>query len=308
MSTDVLNRNKIKVAVLRGGPSGLYDISLDTGANVLKNLPERFIPHDVLISRDGNWHIAGVNKSPERILGQVDVVWNALHGQYGEDGKVQKILESFGVPYTGSNTLSSAMGLNKELSKKIFLSHGYKTPTYLVLRPNDNTYEKILELFQTFPQPSVVKPLHGGSSYGITMATDLSSLKRGIEKAFRHGGAVLLEEYIAGKETTCSVLNSVSGKGSYSFSPVKTAQSSDSVSEEEKLAMQNMASTLHRVFNLRHYSTFDFIVSPKRGIYILEVNTQPSLSSNSPFFKSLEMAGLTMEDFLDHVLTLALQK
>src|SRR3989344_1616625 len=86
---------KIRVGVLRGGPSNEYEVSLKSGASVLQNLPEKYHPRDVFISRDGAWHMDGIVHTPERVLRKIDVVFNAMHGEYGEDGQVQKILEHF---------------------------------------------------------------------------------------------------------------------------------------------------------------------------------------------------------------------
>src|SRR3989344_1641849 len=150
----------IRVGVVRGGQSSEYDVSLKTGATVLKNLPERYAPVDILISKNGEWHAGGLPTRPEKILPHVDVVWNAPHGAYGEDGTFQQMLEAHGVPYTGSDSLASAIGMNKALARKRFADVGIKIPYGMVLRVDE--YEKdenfVFDLFRRFPQPSVVKP------------------------------------------------------------------------------------------------------------------------------------------------------
>src|SRR4051812_28058000 len=105
--------SSLRIGVLRGGPSPEYDASLKTGGHVLKYLNETHKPLDIFISKDGTWHVQGIERKPERILKQVDVVWNALHGLYGEDGGVQEILNHHGVPYTGSDRMASAVAMNK---------------------------------------------------------------------------------------------------------------------------------------------------------------------------------------------------
>ena len=161
MNTSTSHRGKIRVGVLRGGPSQEYDISLKTGAHVLKNIPEGYEPVDIFISRNGEWHVGGRIKTPDKIIPHIDVVFNALHGEYGEDGKVQNILQTFGTPFTGSRSFSSALGMNKNLSKALFRYHNLKTPEYIVLHPKDNTYRSLISIFQSFPQPSVIKPVSG---------------------------------------------------------------------------------------------------------------------------------------------------
>ncbi|MEK7505890.1 MAG: D-alanine--D-alanine ligase, partial [Patescibacteria group bacterium] len=96
------------VGVLRGGPSGEYEISLQTGSSVLRHMPERYKAVDILIDKEGVWHKGGIPMEPERALRQIDAVFNALHGEYGEDGKVQRLLDCLHVPYTGSGSFASA--------------------------------------------------------------------------------------------------------------------------------------------------------------------------------------------------------
>lgn len=328
MSTNVLGRGRVRVGVLRGGPSSEYEISLKSGQTVLKHLPENYVPLDIFISRDGEWHLGGISKSPDRILRNIDVAFNALHGKYGEDGGVQKLLERFGIPFTGSSSLSSSMGMNKVFSKKQFTSAGIKTPHATVFYPKDHVRKKVAELFRTFPQPSIIKPIAGGSSLGVTVAKNFSSFEEGIENALMHGGIALIEEYIPGREATVSVLESVEDGSLYSLFPVeirkpfgkdvfdfesKYVLSAEKIcpstfSEEEKFAIQNTAIKAHRALGLRHYSNTDFILNPERGIYVLEVNSQPGMTESSILPKSLEKAGISIPEFLHHTILLALKK
>ena len=134
--------SKIRVGVLRGGPSSEYDISLQTGSTVLKGLAhqkfeDKYHLYDIYIAKDGTWHMHGVPITPAHAVGHVDVFFNALHGQYGEDGKVQQTLDDYHARYTGSGVLASAVGMNKALTKSIFKNHGIKTPQYIVFENND---------------------------------------------------------------------------------------------------------------------------------------------------------------------------
>jgi len=173
----------VRVAVLRGGPSGEYDVSLKTGGEVLRHLPEKYRGVDVFISRDGEWHMHGVPRPAADIVRHVDVVFNALHGTYGEDGKVQRILEDLRVPYTGSRPLPSAMAMNKEMAKREVWKHGVKTPIYSTVFVGDDIVKRAAALFRTIPQPSVVKPVGSGSSLGVTIARSFEELLQGIYKA-----------------------------------------------------------------------------------------------------------------------------
>ena len=179
--------SKIRVGVLRGGPSDEYNVSLKTGGNVLRNLPEKYIAQDILITKDGVWHVGGVPHTPEQALKKIDVIFNALHGSFGEDGKVQKILDDYGVPYTGSKSFSSLLSMNKFLAKDIFKKNEIKTPYHVVIEAEegDRIDDIALKLFREFPMPAIVKPLSSGSSVGVSVASDFESLKDSISLALK---------------------------------------------------------------------------------------------------------------------------
>ncbi|MBI3633634.1 MAG: D-alanine--D-alanine ligase [Candidatus Vogelbacteria bacterium] len=320
--------SRIKVAVLRGGPSGEYEVSLQSGATVLKNLPEKYEPFDVWIDRQSNWHRGGIAMKANEALRHIDVVFNALHGEYGEDGKVQRDLDQLDIPYTGAESLPSAIGMNKILSKERFKQAGIKTPVYKVLEVTDDLEDQIVELFRTFPHPAVVKPATSGSSLGVSIVQTLSELRAGVKNAFQHARKVLIEEYIKGKEATCGVVDNFRGADVYALLPVEIVPNDGrffdyeakyqgksqeicppkSFTHDEKRQLETLAAQVHKVLGLRHYSRTDFIVSPKRGIYVLEVNTLPGLTSESLLPKSLHAVGMKLPDFFDHILTLALEK
>ncbi len=328
MSINSLGVRKKVVGVLRGGPSHEYEVSLGSGSHILKNLPDMFVGKDIFISRDGDWHVGGIRQSPDKILRDVDVIWNALHGKYGEDGKVQHLLEYHRMPYTGSQSLASALAMNKHLTRKTLVSQGFKMPIATVVHPKDNTYENLFELFRTFPQPSIIKPVSGGSSIGITVALQFEDFKKGIEKAFLHGGAALIEEYIRGREVTCVVVDDRDGGGSYALFPIEILRDKNAhyfdydlkykdsrehlcpseLSPEEKLSIQNFAVDAHHHLGLRHYSSADFIVSPNRGIYLLEVNALPGLTEKSLLPQTLKATGTHISDFIEHIISLAIKK
>lgn len=321
-------KKKTRVAVLRGGPSSEYEVSLKTGAAVLSNLPEHYEGVDVFIDKKGVWHIKGVIVEPINITKKADVVFNAMHGEYGEDGKVQRLLEHIGIPFTGSGSLASALGMNKALTKRVLKDHSIKTPHHRVLTKKEFTPDLYLELHRTFPQPSVIKPASGGSSVGTSIARTADEIALALERAFAHDNKVLIEEYIKGKEGTCGVLEDFRGKEIYHLLPIEIVPNGQkffdyeskysdtngaseicpgNFTKDESEQMQIIAEKVHRAIDARHYSRTDFIVHPKRGIYTLEINTLPGLTPASLLPKAIKAIGSSYGELLDHLIQLALK-
>ena len=319
---------KTKVAVLRGGPSGEHEVSLKTGKSVIENLPHKYVPIDVYIDKEGIWHIEGIPVKPEKVFADVDVVFNAMHGAYGEDGQVQQLLEHFKIPFTGSGALASAVGMNKILAKEVFKQHGIKTPLHTTIKLGEEIKDFSNRLFHSFPIPVVIKPNNSGSSLGVTIAKNIEEIEKGITEAFKHSDTVLIEEFIKGREATCGVVDKFRGKDVYSLLPIEIKKPKEAeffdfnskyngqseeicpgiFSQKEKDEIQKMAVAAHKALGLKHYSRSDFIVTPRRGVYILEVNTLPGLTSESLLPKSLKAIGCSFSDFLDHLITIAMQR
>jgi D-alanine-D-alanine ligase len=329
---------KIRVGVLRGGISPEYDISLKTGGAVLRHLPaEKYAPVDMLITKDGQWHVNGRPADLPKISRNADVVFNALHGEYGEDGKVSGLLDHFSIPYTGSRAIPSALGMNKVLAKEFFAKAGMKTPASRVIKYKDlavgggKEKEMVVrkdayEIFHSIAPPWIVKPISGGSSVGTHIVKTYPELIQTLLVLAETNAEILLEEFIRGKEATCGVIDSFRGQETYSLLPVEIRPASHhgffnyeakydgetkeivpgNFSRGESAEIQRLAALAHRSLGLRHYSRSDFIVTP-RGIYILEANTLPGLTENSLLPKSLYAVGSSLPEFLDHIVTLALE-
>lgn len=315
------------MGVLRGGPSAEYDISLQTGSAVLRNLPDEYEGVDVFIDKSGAWHRGGLALSPYQALQNVDVVWNGLHGEYGEDGKVQRELQILGVPYTGSSSLSAALSMNKMMAKERFKKEGLHVPEALILSVDHDIDEKLFDVFSRAVLPVIVKPQSSGSSLGVTLARSLDDIERGVRKAFAYSSGVIIEEYIPGKEATVGVVEGLRNQDLYALSPVEITHTErpffdydakykgraleicpGNFSDADKRTLIEMAKVAHQVLGLRHYSRSDFVVSPGKGIFILETNALPSLLPDSSMSRALGAAAITTKDFLRHVLSLALEK
>ena len=322
-------QHQTKVGVLRGGPSNEYEVSLKSGAAVLNVLNnhhfDTYIGKDIFIDRKGIWHKDGLPLRPEQAINSVDIVFNALHGAYGEDGKVQSLLEDLGKPFTGSGSLGSSIGMNKILAKGIFKTHGLKTPIFKSFSSEniiDNVEAVTAELFQTFHMPAIVKPVKSGSSVGVTLVKYYNELPNALLEAAKHDDTVMIEEFISGVEATCAVIDGFRGQELYALPPVeirpvnsffdyeaKYAGKSIEIvpatfSVELKKSIEESARNIHRALGLRHYSRSDFIVHPRRGIYVLEVNTLPGLTDESLLPKALRAIGSDTHELVGHLLSL----
>ncbi|KND49530.1 MAG: D-alanine-D-alanine ligase [Parcubacteria bacterium C7867-008] len=316
------------VGVLRGGPSREHEVSLASGHAIIANLPkEHFTVRDIYIDKQGVWHERGRVVTPHRALHSVDVVIVGLHGEYGEDGEVQKLLEKSGVPYTGSDSFSSFVAMHKVLSKEKAKQAGLKTPNYYYIEestPPHHVEQMLRDVVRTYPQPVVVKPTRWGSSVGITMTTGYAPLHTAVTGLLAQGaGGVLVEEYIRGTEATTAVVEDMRGEKLYALPSIEIIPpTSDFFSYQAKYSgdtreicpgrfdkqthaeLERQARLMHDVLGLRHYSRSDFIVTPK-GIYYLETNSLPGLAPECLLPKSLDAVGVSFSDFLSHLVALA---
>jgi len=325
--------HRTRVGVLRGGPSSEYEVSLQTGGNVLRSLreklSEKYQTHDILIDKQGTWHIDGMPIRIEDLPKRVDVIFNGLHGAYGEDGTVQGIFEAHGLPFTGSGSLASAVGMNKMLSRKVFEDQGLKVALGREVLSEDirkDATKIARDIFTTFTIPAIVKPTSGGSSVGVSIVRTQSQLVEALKVAAQHSDTVLIEEYIAGTEVTVGVIEGFREQelyvlpaveirpltGFFDYDAKYKGKSEEIVparlSHKIKDELSKLAQKAHRALGLRHYSRSDFIVSPRRGIYILETNTLPGLTDESLIPKALRAVGSDTHELVDHLIRLTLDR
>ncbi len=317
------------VSVLRGGPSNEHEISLKSGHNILSNLSgQEFTVRDIYIDRAGVWHERGRETSPAQVLPTTDIAFVALHGAYGQDGEVQKVLEQYGVPYTGANSMNSFIASHKMVAKEHAKRVGVLTPRFKFIEHEQDASDIVKDAVQSFLQPMVVKPVNQGSSRGVSIVGGFKAALDAVLSLLKSGSkGVLIEERIRGREATVGVIDSFRGESLYTLPAVEIVapKSADffsydakysgesqeicpgRFSKEEKEQLANIARTMHTELGQRHYSRSDFMVTPK-GIYFLELNTAAAvgMTSASLFPKGLASVGVTLPDFLSHTVGLAL--
>jgi len=304
---------------------------LKTGGSVLSailgHFPDKYKAKDVLITKGGEWHIDGLPSSPRKVFKEIDIAFNALHGSYGEDGKVQQIFDSFKVPYTGSGVASSLIAIDKSLSKKAFALAGIKVPRGVVVTNDKSPRESAFEILRAVGPSWVIKPTSLGSSLGVSVADNFRDLVSSISVAFEYSPKVLVEEHIRGREATCGIVENFRGKEHYSLPVVEIVPTHNKLffdysskyggevaeicpsgfKRSIKEEIERLSALAHKTLACRHYSRSDFIVSDK-GIYMLETNTLPGLTAESLLPKSLEAIGSSLPSFIDHIIESAIKE
>lgn len=315
------------VGILRGGTSREYPLSLKTGAALMESLPvEQYEIRDVLIDRQGFWHLRGFPATAARALAQVDVVVSALHGGVGEDGTVQRLLERLGLPYTGSRPAPAAHSLNKLRARNALLKAGVAMPRALsfTLQNQLSTADMAEAVFSQFGPPYIVKPGGEGASHGVHFAETLVVLPDMIGNVLDEFGSALVEEYLFGDEASVGVVEEFRGQQLYAFPPARVHIPDDSrhlrfehhdkgtiryemgsnFSHAEKKAMENLAKAAHRALNLNHFSRSDIILT-KRGPVLLEINALPGFYLGASMPLMLDYVGSSTREFLEHAIELS---
>lgn len=316
-----------RVAVVRGGPSAEYDISMNTGQGVLQALTEiGYSVKDIVVTKRGEWLIDGLVKTPDVALMTTDTVFIAMHGAYGEDGTIQKIFERFHVPFTGSNSFPSTIAFNKDLTKRALRDLNLNLPRHVLVQRDSDTQiaELVTAIRKSFGPRYVIKPTTSGSSHGVVMVNSPDDLANAIHALLASTPECMVEERITGTEATCGVLENFRGEAMYAFPPIEiippaghdffsadvkyTGETTEicpgrfSFSEREKILATAVA--VHQALGLSQYSRSDFIVKDGE-IYFLEVNTLPGLTPNSLFPKAAAAVGLSFNELVDHLVATA---
>jgi D-alanine-D-alanine ligase len=296
-----------KIGVLMGGMSSQRHVSLQTGQAVLDALRARgYDARQVFVDRDLDLVLRH-----ERI----QVAFIALHGTYGEDGCVQGLLEILGVPYTGSDVLSSALAMNKLRAKQMFRLNNLPTaPHYLM--PSDLEPDEILARHGDFGYPVVVKPLGEGCSIGVSCAETPDELIAACEDASRFDVQLLIERFIDGQEISVAVLGGrpigaveVETRGALHDHAAKVRSGEGTsyvlpprLSPERYRGVLHQAAMAHRALGCSGATRVDLIVSPTGNETLLEVNTAPDMTPVSLLPRIALAAGLCFEDLCEAIL------
>lgn len=312
-----------RIGILRGGISPEYDFSLKTGANVQRALNDAgFEAIDMLLDRDGILHIKGIPADMEKARRSVDMVWNALHGHFGEDGQIQRMLDDWGIAYSGSGTLASALAFNKQTAKEYAKSIGIDTPQSVLIMPEgrESVSEITQRIYRTIAPPWVIKPLAGGASIRTFFAFTPLELSQFVDESISHQEPFLVEQYIFGREAAVGVINNFRDRHEYVLPVIEILSGSREVLSHEaqktagyavygnnfkiseREALSEAAKKLHSAFNAQDYSQSEFIVDKNGKIWFIEFDTHPHLHDDSPFLTALAAVGATLQEFVKNII------
>jgi D-alanine-D-alanine ligase len=297
-----------KIAVLMGGPGSEREVSLASGNAVLKALLGLGL--DAVAVDVTSFEIA--------LPPGTDLAFNVIHGTFGEDGRLQEILESRGIPYTGAGATSSRIAFDKNLAKAAFVAHGVPTPRAEIIDVSTG-----LRL-PSLAAPFVVKPPREGSSVGVHIVRNQADAAAAMEDAARYGSEILVEEFIAGTELTVGILDGVAlpivhiapPQGVYDMASkypwLSGAQGSEyfcpaDLDLETTLAVQAAALAAHRSLGVEIYSRVDVLLDSQNRPFVLEANTIPGMTETSLLPKAAAASGISFPDLCQTIARLSLQ-
>ncbi len=325
----------MKVAVLFGGTSSERDVSVASGAEVIRALNQA--GHEVIAIDTARGALgpaeqmrllqSGVAPQPpsedslallrsdttslstSANLRGADVVFLALHGGTGEDGTIQAFLELAGVPYTGSDHFGSANAMDKDVAKKLFRAAGVPTPDWKMAPV------EFSELAQCPGYPLVVKPNKQGSTIGLSVVKRAEQLNEAVALAEHHGGEVMFEKFIAGRELTVGILGDralavgeiiprkaevFDYASKYQVGGAEEIFPAD-LSPEQTLRVQQLGLAAHRALKLRHYSRVDFRMDDAGNFWCLEANTLPGMTATSLLPQSAAAVGISFPELCSEI-------
>lgn len=345
----------MNIILITGGPSAEREVSIASGKSILNALREsghtvkvidpvngiRMLPEDEVFGDSLSKNSPSLSKLKEihktsgrnildcinsELFDDTDLVFLGVHGKFGEDGKIQSLLEFREIKYTGSGVLASALAMDKDISKKILKAAGIKTPAWLALSKTESFDIGKLnrEISNTIGYPCVVKPNDEGSTVGLTIVQpDVEDVQliNSVELAFEYSHKILFEQFIKGRELTVPVIGNEAfpvieikpKDGFYDYEHKYTKGMTEyfcpaDLPEDVAKFAQETALKAHNILGCSVYSRIDFILNDKNELYCLEVNTLPGMTDTSLVPKSAVAKGLSFRELIDKIIELSLQK
>lgn len=336
--------SKIKVGILCGGRSAEHEVSLQSAKNVCDAIDrDKYEPIIIGITKEGKWFVTNPDNfltngnDPKHITFKiveaemdmsqavcgVDVVFPILHGPYGEDGTVQGLCKLAGVPCVGASVLGSAVGMDKDVMKRLLRDAGIPIGKFLTVRRGERV--EFDEIVETFGLPLFVKPANMGSSVGVSKVNSEEEFVTALECAFQFDTKVIIEEIIVGREIECAILGNQNPKASElgEVRPLKDFYSYDAkyidengaeliipvpVTAEEKERIQDMAIKVFKSLECSGLARVDVFLKDTGEVVVNEINTIPGFTKISMYPKLWEVSGIGYTELIDRLIQLAIEQ
>lgn len=306
----MFNKNQV-VAVVMGGPSAEREVSLNTGAAIANALREYGYTNVVEIDLDPR------NFGKQLAESKAEVVFNAVHGLYGEDGRLQTLLEIREMPYTGSGMIASVSCMDKVITKRMLRDAGISTPACLIVNKKESGIKE--KIMQRFSLPVVIKPASQGSSIGVEIVKEENQLDEALANAFKYSRDILVEEFIGGKELTVSmmqkdgevvalpVIHIAPHSGTYDYHSKYTKGATEYIcpadlDEETTKKVQEISKHAYEVLGCSGVARADVMLDEEGNGYVLEINTVPGMTATSLVPKAAAAAGISFPELCNIIL------
>ncbi|MDU2671971.1 MAG: D-alanine--D-alanine ligase [Clostridium sp.] len=299
----------MKIGVIMGGVSSEREVSIKSGAEVVKYLNKDKYDEIIPIVIDSKKDVIEKTKD-------IDFAFIAMHGRFGEDGTIQGLLETLGIPYSGCNVLTSAICMNKGLTKRLVKTVGIKTAPWITVKSIEEIdYAKIREM----EYPVFIKPNNGGSSVSTFFIKDENSVENAVREGLKYDNEVMIEKYIEGEEITSFVLNGEvfptilikANKGEFfdyasKYDDGGANEEIVTLNDEMQEKVNNISKEIWSLLGCKGYARIDMIISNGEP-YLLEINTLPGMTTSSLIPKSAEAVGMSFTELLDRIIEYSLE-
>lgn len=313
-----------KVGIIFGGQSAEHEVSIQSARNIVEAMDkDKYEVTEIFIDKNGEWFVNSASVNPFDILKTVEVVFPIVHGTNGEDGALQGLLRMVGVPFVGADVLGSAVGMDKDVMKRLLRDAGIPIGKFVTTRKSDElSYDQAVDKLGV---PLFVKPANAGSSVGVHKVKSAEEYASALMDAFKYDTKVLVEEYIKGREIECAVLGNYEPRASlpgevqashefYSYDAkyidpngAKIIIPAD-LSTELVLEVQEIAIKTFQTLECYGLARVDVFVTPENKIIVNEINTLPGFTSISMYPKMWQVSGINYTDLISKLIELALSR
>ncbi|HEV7702475.1 MAG TPA: hypothetical protein VGO63_03500 [Candidatus Paceibacterota bacterium] len=298
-----------RIGILRGGTGNDYTSSLRHGGDIIslitENLSDKYKTFDILIDKEGVWHLNGLPVKLEDLAHRIDIAWNTLHPSFGNT------LENLSIPHVSTRAFSHTLATSREMLAEHMRKAGIELPRHLVIPVYQKDFDgdrskysikKAKEIHEKFGAPWIVKSFTPDSSMGIHLAKTFDELVGAIEDGVKHEKSILVEEFISGKIASFHSVPHFRGEDIYNF-PLGNTYGNFSSSEKDTLHV--LVRQLYTHLGAGHYMKSDFVLNSvgKTGkIYLLNIELSPDLRPDSHFSQVCDMAGVKPHHVIEHIL------